>query len=831
MFYTNVYQRFDTIYCIGYENGVRFQRKYNYSPYLFVNAGNKNTKYKSVYGNNLERLDFESISEAKKFIERYDDVENFPIYGLRSFLYTFINDHFNGEIKYDPSLISVVNIDIETDSEDGFPNIEKADKKITAITIKKKNKAVVFGYFDYKTSSKDIVYIKCKDEEQLLTKFLTTWSHFKPDVVTGWNIEFFDIPYIINRCYRILGEKETKVSLSPWGIIDTKTINVNDKPVTTFSIAGISILDYLQLYKKFSYTPQETYKLDHIAHEELKENKLDYSEYKSLHDLYVRDFQKFINYNIHDVVLVEKLDDKLKFIEQVYALAYDAKVNFIDTFTSVKMWDVIIHNYLLNNDVVVEPMKAQGEDDRRIVGGYVKEPQKGLHKWVVSFDLNSLYPHLIQQFNISPETIQNKKYSVEIEDIIGGKIQEISHSLKQKDVVMAATGYTFTNEKVGFLAQLMEKMYNDRTVYKHKMLEAKSKYEIDKTYDLEKDIARYHNMQLAKKIQLNSAYGSLCNKFFRWFDTVLGESITMSGQLVIRWIDVKINEYLNALLKTNGVDYVIASDTDSIYLCLEKLVEKNCQGMDTLEIVSWLDKFCKDVFEPFIEEQYQNLAGILNAEKQKMKMKREAIADKGIWIGKKRYVLNVYNNEGVQFKDPMIKMVGIEAVRSSTPNVCRQKIKDAIKLMLTSTEKHLQDFIQKFKMEYTKMSFEDVAFPRGVNGIDKYQNTSTIYNKATPIHVRASLLYNKLIEDRNLGKTMMKIGNGDKIKYAYLKMPNPIKDNVIASLGPLPTSLGLDSFIDYETQFSKSFIEPIDSILKEIGWSYEKKSTLASFFK
>jgi DNA polymerase elongation subunit (family B) len=447
--------------------------------------------------------------------------------------------------------------------------------------------------------------------------------------------------------------------LSPWNLVEERTAyNSNGQENTVYIPAGIAMLDYLQLYKKFSFTMQESYRLDHIAHIELGERKLDYSEYESLFGLYKNNYQLFIEYNIKDVDLVDRLDDKLKFIEQVMAIAYDGKVNFVDAFTSVRLWDVIIHNYLINQRIVV-PQNKRTHKDKQIIGAYVKDPQTGMHEWVVSFDLNSLYPHLIMQYNISPETFVGQHPNINgesgLEKILAGFLNEndLKEKMIEKNITCSASGCFFDKDRQGFLPKLMEKMYNDRVVYKDRMIAAKKDQEINPSDENIKLIARNHNMQLAKKIQLNSAYGALSNEYFRWYDDKLAESITISGQLSIKWIEQKINAYMNKLIKTNNVDYVIASDTDSIYVKMGSMVDGlKDMNLTEIEIVQAIDTFCEKKMTPFIDKSYEELAEYVNAYSQKMAMKREAIASKGIWTAKKRYILNVWNNEGVQYAEP-----------------------------------------------------------------------------------------------------------------------------------------------------------------------------------
>jgi DNA polymerase elongation subunit (family B) len=840
-FYTHVHLHFDNILLRGYENGERVREIIPCKPYIFVQNNNPNNydkiEFRNLKGKPVKRMDFSSPREARDFINKYKDVSNFEIYGMTNFVYPFINDYYPSEIDYDPKKISIVNIDIEVAADQGFPNIETADKEITAITMKKDNIYVVLGCGDFVTDKENVKYIKCKDEETLLMKFLDVWRSkwFQPDVVTGWNVDFFDIPYIVNRVRRMLGENIAK-TLSPWGILEERTVEMNGQFNKMYIPVGITVLDYLQLYKKFTFTNQESYRLDHIAHIELGERKLDYSEYESLFDLYKKNYQLFIEYNIKDVDLVDRLDDKLKLIEQVFAIAYDGKVNFADAFTSVRMWDVIIHNYLINQRIVI-PQNIKSSKSQQIIGAYVKDPQIGMHKWIVSFDLNSLYPHLIMQYNVSPETYSGKVDSINaesgLEKILNGYLKDdvIRNQMAAQNVTVSASGCMFDRDYQGFLPKLMEKMYNDRVVYKERMIEAKKAQEKNPSDENVKLIARNHNMQLAKKIQLNSAYGALSNEYFRWYDDKLAESITLSGQLSIKWIEKHMNEYMNKLLKTNSVDYVIASDTDSLYVNMGPLVEKLIDENDEVKIVKVLDQFCEEKIQPFIDKCYQELAEYVNAFSQKMAMKREAISSKGIWTAKKRYILNVWNNEGVQYHEPKLKMMGIEAVRSSTPMACRNNIKKAMEVIMTKTEEDMIDFIENFRQEFKKLEFEDVAFPRGCKNLSKWTDATTIYKSGTPMHVRAALTYNNLLKKNNMASRYPLIQDGDKIKFCYMKMPNPFLENVIACQNNLPKQLDLDKYINYDLQYEKAFVDPIKTILDVIGWKVERINTLDQFWE
>lgn len=827
-FYTSVFLNRNDILVRGYRNGKRVQYRNTCKPYLFKKSRHNNSKYRTLQGKCVDKVEFESPSKAREEIQKYKN-SLIPFYGMTQFEYPYINDNYPGQIKYDVEDIRVVNVDIEVAADEGFPSIDEADKPVTAITMSFRKKFYVFGCGDYNVKQDNVTYVKCETESHLLMKFLDAWRAIDPDVITGWNVEFFDVPYIINRITRII-DKEFAQKLSPWGILREKTITIAGRDNNVYNPLGVAILDYMQLYKKFTFVMQESYRLDHIATIELNERKIDYSEFESLLELYKNDYEKFIDYNIKDVELVDRLEDKLKLIEQAYAIAYDGKVNYPDVFGSVRMWDMIIHNHLLDKNIVI-PQASVSDKTRQADGAYVKDPHVGMHDWVVSFDLNSLYPHLIMQYNISPEThVKHIGSTPSIDQIIAGEWNKYSKVLKSDNLCIAPTGDTYSKDHIGFLPSLMQSMYNDRTVWKQRMLEAKQKYEKEPSYELEKTIAQCNNMQMAKKIQLNSAYGALGNQYFRWFDLKYAESITKGGQLSIKWMETKINIYLNKLLDTTDVDYVLAVDTDSMYLKLDDLVTKAYPNHTINETINWLDKVCKTQLEPYIDKSYKELSQYVNAYDQKMVMKRENIANKAIWTAKKRYIMNVFDSEGVRYVEPKLKMMGIEAVRSSTPAACRLKIKECINVIINDGEEAAVKFIEDFREQFKTLSFDDVAFPRGCKGILKYTDSAMLYKKGTPIHVRGALVYNKMLKDNKLSNKFELIREGDKIKFCYLLLPNPSRENIISVSSTLPNKFGLHKYIDFNTQFEKSFLEPIKTIMNAIGWNIEKQQTLDSFF-
>ena len=840
-YYTNVAAVGNNIFYRGVKDGRRIKLKIAYEPTLFLRS-NKTTTFKSLEGVYLEPMKFESMREARDFVKRYDEVQGFEVYGNSSYQYAFITDEQKGMVEWTMEELSIAIIDIEVGSENGFPDPYQANEAITAIAVRQLNGGTtVYGCGEYKNDDETVTYHKCRDEYDLCKKFLSDWNTNPPDVISGWNIKFFDIPYLVNRFTKLFGEDETR-KLSPWGLINSRKAVVNNRELTAYEFVGISTLDYIELYRW--YAPggksQESYRLDNIAQVELGEGKISYDEFENLHQLYRLNYQKFIEYNIKDVDLILKLENKLKLIELGLTLAYDTKTNYEDIFAQTRMWDALIYNYLLDKNIVVPPKVTKSKSEA-FEGAYVKDPQTGMHPWVASFDLNSLYPHLMMQYNISPETlVQPTDYTDEMRNIIMNTVsvdklltKEVNLD-KLEGATITPNGQFFRTDKQGFLPKMLEEMYIDRSKFKKMMIQAKKDYEVEtdsfKRKELKNKIARYDNLQLAKKVSLNSAYGALGSQYFRFYDLRMALGVTTAGQLSIRWIEHKINQYMNGLLKTND-DYVIASDTDSIYLKLGPLVDKMYKDKtDVTKVIAFMDKVCEDKIQPFIDKSYQELATYVHAYDQKMQMKREGLSNKGIWTAKKRYILNVYNNEGVQYKEPQMKVMGLEMVKSSTPSAIREKMRLSIKLMINGTEDDIHTFIDEFRKAFKAMPPEEVSFPRGMNGLKEYSDAATLYKKGTPIHVKGAILYNAKLKQLKLDKKYPLIQEGEKIKFSYLKQPNPMKDMVISYPNRLPPEFGLQEYIDYDLQFEKAFLEPIKVILDQIGWSTEKRNSLESFF-
>jgi DNA polymerase elongation subunit (family B) len=825
-FYKSVIEHKGKLLVRGIHDGKDYKEKIDFGPTLY-SLTQKDSKFKTLDNRNLNPIKFKNINDARRF-RRDVATQNSPIYGLERFHYQYINEQFPENIKWDKKYIKIFTIDIETTVTDGFPDVENPTEEIICITVKNQtNKQILtWATGDYKTDRTDISFIKCKNENVLLMEFMKFWLKNYPDVVTGWNTKFFDLPYLMNRIKLVAGEKVAN-KMSPWGMIEKIEIMVRGRPQTTYTLKGTVMLDYLDLYRWFIPTRQESYKLDYIGEVELGQNK-NVNPYSTFREFYEKDFQKFIDYNIQDVEIVDALEDKLGLIELALTVAYESKVNYDDIFSQVRVWDTLIANHLLKKNICIPPREEHSKDTK-YEGAYVKDPTVGQHKWVCSFDINSLYPHIIIQYNISPEKIIGQDPSgISVNKMLKQNI-DLSH-LKNEHACITPNGAKFKNDSQGFLPEMMETMYNERVIYKKRMIKAKKEYQKTPTPELQREIARCHNIQWARKIALNSAYGAVGNQYFRFYDVRQASAITTAGQFIIRYIEQKVNGYMNKILKQDeDFDYIVASDTDSIYVTLDKLVEKTCKGKNNEQICNFIDKVVNSRLEPYIEKCFNELSDYTNAFKNCMVMKREVIANKGIWVAKKRYMLNVLDDEGVRLSDPKLKIMGIEAVKSSTPQVCRGKIKEAIKIIMNKDEDTLQKFIADFKTEFEELSAEAISFPRSCNNIQKYKNPATIFSKGTPIHVKGSLIYNHKLKEMKLHKQYPYIREGDKIKFLKLIEANPFRFDVISYITTLPKEFELDKYIDRETQFEKTFLDPMRFILQAIGWSQEKKASLEAF--
>jgi DNA polymerase elongation subunit (family B) len=853
-FYTNITCVGNNVLVRYVENGQRKKAKVPYKPKLYIPAKQKGkvTKFRTLFNESLEEIQLGSIDDYREFKDSYKNVDNFRLFGEYKHDYAFLSEAYRDVIDWDPNLVVVAYVDIEVASDNGFPEPDDALSPVTAITLHVGGKFWVFGTGDFTTNRPDVVYHKVTDEGDLLRAFMTVWEINQPDVVSGWNSNLFDFPYLINRMKRIFtgsSHKDLYKKLSPWSWIKERSFTTGkkkQKETNFYEIAGVAMLDYIDLYKKFSGTPQESYKLGHIGYVECGMAKVNYDEYQSLDALYRNDHQKFIEYNIRDVEIVLKLEAKHRILEVAMTLAYNARVNYEDVFSQTRMWDALIYNHLKSKDIILPP-KKDTHKTAQFEGAYVKDPKPGMYRWLASFDFTSLYPHLIMMFNLSPETLvepvdyddeldawfDENRHMINVDNLLEKKID--TSIFKRLDLVLTPNGQVFRKDRKGFLPELMENMYKDRAAFKKQMSDAKRELEtltdMTKKGQVEQAITRYNNLQQTMKICLNSAFGVIGSQYFRFFDIRIAEAITLSAQLAVRWIQKHLNILINQATGQKG-DYIIASDTDSVYVTFEAIVNKTRGNKSTLEIIRSLDKLCETVIGPQIKKFCADVSDYMNAfDGSKLDMKREALVDKAIWVKKKHYMLNVWNNEGLEYAKPKLKIVGMEAIKTSTPGICRKKIKEAFELIMErESEVELRQFVQGFRDEFMAAPLYDIAFPRGMNGLEDYDGGEAIYKSKTPIAVKGALIYNHFLEKLNLTKKYELLKDGEKVKFIYLREPNPLQSEVVSFGTNIPKEFGLDKYIDYNTMFEKTFSNQIEKVVQVIGWNLEEVSTLEGLF-
>lgn len=827
-FYLNSKQYGNQVLVRGIRDGKRFIEKVPFQPTLYCRV-NKETGFKSLNDENLLPTQFDDINAARAYIQKYKDVDNFPIFGNTAYQFQWISENYKGEIDYDLSQIKVMSIDIETTVNYGFPDYFNPLEAITLITARDKvtKKITTFGCWDYTPKKEGVTYVQCEDEMDLLSRFIHWFSKDCPDIITGWNTDEFDIPYLICRARKVLGEDYVK-KLSPFGVIKHRDVEIQGKMIMEFDIYGVASLDYLALFRKFAFLKFENEKLDTVAFHVLGRNKVE-NPYLSFREFYEKDPVLFTDYNIVDVELVDELEAELKLIELAISIAYMAKINFDDVYSPVKMWDTIIYNHLLDQGIVV-PMKTPGVKVQ-IEGAFVKEVVKGRYKWIVSFDLASLYPHIIMALNMSPETIYHSMIDVTVAELLSGDRSKVRPGYS-----LAPNGSMYDMSKKGFLPFLMSKYYNGRKEVKNEMLALKKELEAkrhdmtaEEVRQMEAKITAKKNLQQALKIAINSAYGALAQNSFRFFDPRIAEGITMSGQLIIQNAMRSGNVFLNKLLNTD-TDYVLMADTDSSYFDMNPFMQAFYPNKPMEDSVNFMCKVCDGRMQNTLNKACDDLSESLNWNQGFINFKREAIASAGVIVAGKNYALLVHDNEGVRYEEPDLKVMGLALVRSSTPDVVKDPLRKCIEVILNGTEDSLQKYVREVEEMYMKQSHDVIAFPRGVNNLAKYTSTSTIYVKAhCPIQVRASLLYNHLLKEHGLNDREP-VKEGGRVKYVYLKEPNTLRENVVGFTDKIPAEFNLIRYVDYDTMFNKSFIEPLKKLTEAVGWSHKEVATLEGLF-
>ncbi|QHJ78885.1 MAG: hypothetical protein [Caudoviricetes sp.] len=866
-------------------DGVEHRRKVPFEPSLFTHS-QAASAYQDIYGRNVQEKFFNNISEARQWKKSMQDF-NKEVLGMDDFILQYLYKTYTPEIKFDIKEIDIAYVDIEVVSKDGFPEPSICKWEIDALThySSKLDTYFVFALRQWckkdSVLSQDIIdktdYQYFDSEKELLIAYVNFWRQNTPNILTGWNIERFDLPYIVNRLRKLWGEKAAD-KLSPWGKIEEKTVyDMGGREETVYKIIGVNLIDYMELYKKFTFVTRPSYKLGYIGQVELGDSKLEYDG--PLWQLAEQDPQTYVDYNIKDVDLLVRLDIRLSLFLLVLSVSYYARVNYNNVFSPLKTWDGIIHYSLMQKNVVVPENKKHHKEDYE--GAYVKSPIMGYHRWLTSFDLTSLYPKLIMQYNISPETLVDFYQPGDLSEFVNK-----TYEWNKQDYSCTPNGMMYLKSKRGVIPTEIEKVFNQRKFHKNTSFaysflheksklvshEAKSgsdeKIDISDFVNIPKDdmedrlrdlsieqlkqiidvaplLEKIHDVQqMARKVLINSLYGALGNEFFRYYDIRNADAVTSGGRLSIQWIERKLNEFFNRLCKTENHDFVAYIDTDSVYLALEPFIKVICdlknikeEDWTKTQWVDFIDKFAKEKVEPYILKSYQELADYMNAYEQQMFMDREAIADTGFWTAKKRYCLNVWDNEGKRVYDengnlkPKLKIMGIETQRSSTPPFVTKSLKESIRLILQSDEQTLQDYVSKVSSEYRTRPYQDIASVTSANNIEKYCD-----NKYNPLkgclgHIKGVLAYNRMSMNFN---DVDPIRSGEKVQLLIFKPNNPTMSEVFAfpSGGNIPDEFKLDlkKTINYDLMYEKHFLKPLLSICGSIKWKHEPSIDLTSLF-
>ena len=814
-------------------DGTRHFEATNYEPTLGYMV-KEETGWKDLAGNNLKVLQFPNMSEASKWKKENSGL--LDIYGDIQYPIAFIGENYPDEIEVRKSKFNIYDFDIEAFSLD----TEETPEPIRSITFQNMNTNIfyVFAYAEGFTPFADnIRYFKCKDETHLLRSIVDFFVRQDIDIITGWNIDGYDVGYTYNRIKKILGEDEAN-KLSPIKKIVRSEKMVNKKMQTVYRIEGIISWDYQTLYKKFTKDLRESYSLNFISQFELGEEKTSYKEeYDTLEGLYNKNFQLFMEYNIRDCQLIYLLDEKLKYIDNAIMYFYMAKCEPQNIFGTTKPWDSLIYCELLKENILCPPNKTSHKED--FEGGYVKEPIRGFRKWVSVDDIISSYPNQICGSNMSPETVLSESevndelkqiretYTGVVKCLDIDSLEQISEVLRKHNVTYTSNGHFFSKKKQGFIPKIVSRLFQRRIATKKLMKDPN----IDKAM-----MSVLDNLQYTLKIFLNSIYGAMASHHFRYYDIRIATAITWQGQLCARGAAT----YLMKHVQDIEWDY---QDTDSIFINLNGIVTKRFgeKEPDKETVAKFLIKYHDKVIEPTINTFFDKLNKNLNMFAFSLEMEFEGLSNAVIFVEKKKYCMSQIYCDGKWYLDkPKMKIKGIEVVRTSTPYVVREKIRETLNLIFqTGDNKILIDFIEEFRKEFYKMSFEEVGMPRGINLYgnrrDKQTGTTstvlhTLGRKGIPIQVRAALIYNKALKDFKLEKKYPVIENGDKIKFAYIKKPNYIQSDIVGCLEKMPKELLPKFEIDYPVMFQKTFMAPLEKIFSTIGYDTETRVDLSEFF-
>ena len=818
------------------EDGKRIKVKASYDPYLYIESGNGVAE--SIFGTKLVKKTFRTQYERYKYIKDTGVkrvFDNLP--ATQQYLVdTFWKSNETPEFSQNP--IKVLFVDIETYSPDEFPNPQDPTHTCNVITAYDSiaDEYMTFGLDEYDNKDDDVTYIKCLNEHDLFRHFVEYIEKDYPDIISGWNSEFFDLPYIINRCERLLGE-EWRNRLSPSGKVYSRSIKGQfGADQVRWYIEGISLIDYLDVYKRFSPGVKESYKLDAIGAAELGEKKVDFGN-MNLATLADQDWQTFVEYNIQDVRLLKKLEEKLKYTELIKMLAYVGLTSFEAALGSLSVINgatAVTARY--RNQKI--PSFIRNEDTGKNPGAYVGEPRSGFQENIVSFDANSLYPNVMISLNMSPETKVGKIEDKNGDNVtirhVNGKTFTIDNSkfiefIKNEDIAISKANVLFSQKKQGVMPTILDFYYSKRVEVKKELNMLKKQYSVTKDKAIKTKIDQLDSKQLCIKVFINSIYGYFGNKHAPFGDDDIASSITLTGQSVIKQSNELLKQYVKnktGIEDTEKLEScVVYNDTDSSYISIKLLIDN--LGIPFVDsnnkLTPELYKEVQDI-EDYLNEKIK-IWGIktLNSKDCRFIFKREAIADVGIFLQKKRYVLHILDDEGIPMDK--YKYTGVEVVRSTMPEPIKPHVKGIIETMLstqsiTKTNELLNETYRIFK----DLPIEDITFVSGLKGYENYARQCDGYKtaKGMPIHAKAAYYYNMLLKKFNIENDYETISSGDKVRYFYIQQPNPYNISCLAYKYYLPDEFKKIFFADYDKMFQKNLYAVIERFYDNVNWSIQQ---------
>lgn len=831
------------------ENGDREHVVTSYVPYFYSETKDTEGDALSLRGHPVKRIDSES------FYKYHGKKKNFRDQGYKTFegdmspeVQFLVDKYLETDLTEKENTLNYVHLDIECEVDGGMPDAHDPDQRINLITMysEKHSKFFTLGLHESNEDRKNVEYICCENEKDLLNKFIEVIEYLKPDIITGWNVDGFDIPYILNRIESLLGE-EKKNSISPIGlpIKSRKTKGRYGKEEFQYTIPGLNVVDYMDIYRNFSQGDRESYSLDYISQYELEEGKIDFDD--SYKNLYKKNWERFVDYNIQDVKLVRELENKLGYLNLTISIAWTCKIPIQYVQTTIKKVDAVITTYLKREGVVMDD-EFLDCDQEKYPGGYVLESDTGIFEWVSCLDISSLYPSVMRQFNISPETFVfcipedvaiNKlegrdvdKHHIPVKkgnEKRERKTSKVFEYIRKNDLILTPNGSVYKSKKQreGVIPRILTDLYTNRMETKKRMSEKDG------------DVSKLDAKQYALKILMNSIYGYLGTPYCRFYNPDMAGSVTVAGRYYTKGCINRLNEYFEkqderlrkklGLPEGNGKNIVKAADTDSVFLHLGRYVDDDLTDEKAMKVVNKLNNLaCKkandiaeDITDQFDLENY-------------IKFDKEYVARYVSYLTKKRYVYSKIDTENFGDEDNFdISAKGFEIVKSSTPYQVREYLKDVCRTILkTQNESDVHDKIKEIYDDFLELDPVEIAFPTSVNGIQKYTSESGGCKKGTPIHVRGAIVWNNLLEKNDI-EDYEPIVEGGKMRYVYLKQ-NHITTSHVIGFGDvgLPSSLGLDRYVDYDKMFQKTFMKPMDPFFEILGWDRPnlKVKDLSSIF-